>query len=858
MKRLFIGSHRLWRWTSLWMMLAGLLALSFPGEPRLVQAEPITAGYRTFSYGTPNGRCNSTPTGEKPESKLWWNDGYWWGSLCNDAAEAYHIYRFDLTTHSWIDTGTRIDDRPNTKGDVLWDDAGQKLYVVSHVFTNSGSASSSPSVWGRLYRYSYNASTNIYSLDAGFPVTVTKGRSETLTIAKDSTGQLWVTYVEGGKVMGNRSVNGDLVWGEPLVLPFDSQAVSVTSDDISSVVAFDGNKIGVMWSNQNTDEMYFAVHRDSDADNVWQLRERALPGPNNETSDDHINLKSLQTDGSGRVFAAIKTSLSASSAPMVMLLVRQPGGGWSHHVFGRVRDGHTRPLVLLDEQNDRLYMFATAPESGGTIYYKSTNTNSISFEQGLGTPFIQSATDTKINNATSTKQNLNSTTGLLVLAGDQNSRYYFHNYLSLGGSVPPTATPTSGTAPTATATPTNTPTPQNTPSNTPTPQNTPSNTPTAATFTPTNTPTAGGGGTNLAFSPSDDALVKDSRPDRNYGSDDHLRLRLASETYRSYLKFAVSGVSAPVQRATLRLYAYDGSDVAGSVFAVANTYAASTTPWTEGGLTWNNAPPLIGTALDTEGPVPNGAWAEFDVTAAVQGDGTYSFGLSTTSGNSVFFFSTEATANQPELIITTSGAGGSTATPTNTPTPTTVTETPTNTPTAATFTPTNTPTAGGGGTNLAFSPSDDALVKDSRPDRNYGSDDHLRLRLASETYRSYLKFAVSGVSAPVQRATLRLYAYDGSDVAGSVFAVANTYAASTTPWTEGGLTWNNAPPLIGTALDTEGPVPNGAWAEFDVTAAVQGDGTYSFGLSTTSSNSVFFFSTEAPGNQPELILELGS
>ncbi|HMQ32427.1 MAG TPA: hypothetical protein PKD53_16970, partial [Chloroflexaceae bacterium] len=88
MKRLFIGSHRLWRWTSLWMMLAGLLALSFPGEPRLVQAEPITAGYRTFSYGTPNGRCNSTPTGEKPESKLWWNDGYWWGRLCNDAAEA--------------------------------------------------------------------------------------------------------------------------------------------------------------------------------------------------------------------------------------------------------------------------------------------------------------------------------------------------------------------------------------------------------------------------------------------------------------------------------------------------------------------------------------------------------------------------------------------------------------------------------------------------------------------------------------------------------------------------------------------------------------------------------------------------
>src|SRR5215217_7511644 len=79
-------------------------------------------------------------------------------------------------------------------------------------------------------------------------------------------------------------------------------------------------------------------------------------------------------------------------------------------------------------------MFATAPVSpGGTIYYKKTPLDNISFEDqiGLGTPFIKSSTDTTINNATSTKQTVNSKTGLLVEASDDNSNYYLHNTINL-------------------------------------------------------------------------------------------------------------------------------------------------------------------------------------------------------------------------------------------------------------------------------------------------------------------------------------------------------------------------------------------------------------------------------------------
>jgi hypothetical protein len=47
------------------------------------------------------------------------------------------------------------------------------------------------------------------------------------------------------------------------------------------------------------------------------------------------------------------------------------------------------------------------------------------------------------------------------------------------------------------------------------------------------------------------------------------------------------------------------------------------------------------------------------------------------------------------------------------------------------------------------------------------------------------------------------------------------------------------------------------WVEFDVSAAVLGDGVYSFGLNTLSSNRAAYSSKEAVGNHPVLILEIG-
>jgi hypothetical protein len=405
------------------------------------------AGYQDFDYRPTKGTAvnsrdgDSGPTGEKPQSKLWFNDGIWWGIFFDRSTEEYHIYRYDWATHTWSDTGTLIDRRNSSRADAKWD--GTHLYVASAPYSTS-----SPDLNAYVKRYSYDPATKTYTRD--ITATVANEPLEAIVLDKDATGKLWVTYTQNSQVYVNHSLDSDSSWGTPFVLPVEG--TSVSADDISAVIAFD-SQIGVMWSNQLDDAMYFATHNDGDPDDVWQPSRTAVQGP--KSAEDHINLKALQADSSGRVFAAIKTGLDDlrnpnPNAPLIFLSERDEAGNWTNNVFGRVADNHTRPMLMIDEEHRNLYVFATAPCcSGGAIYYKQTSLDNISFSEGVGTPFIQSTTDTHINNPTSTKQNVNGTTGLLVEASDTTSNYYWHNRLDL--SDPPTDPPTS-TAPAVTST----------------------------------------------------------------------------------------------------------------------------------------------------------------------------------------------------------------------------------------------------------------------------------------------------------------------------------------------------------------------------------------------------------------------
>ena len=137
-------------------------------------------------------------------------------------------------------------------------------------------------------------------------------------------------------------------------------------------------------------------------------------------ANDHINLKA---DTKGRVFATLKTRRDRINrdldAPYSMLWVRDQKGNWTPHVFGTVEDSHTRTQLLIDEEQRLLYMFGTSPTcAGGKIYYKRTNLDDISFEEGRGTLLMQGPNGKKIGDATSTKQTIDDTTEALVVASD--------------------------------------------------------------------------------------------------------------------------------------------------------------------------------------------------------------------------------------------------------------------------------------------------------------------------------------------------------------------------------------------------------------------------------------------------------
>jgi hypothetical protein len=375
-------------------------------------AHAQTVMVKDWDYGAAADATGGAVTGQKPESKLWFAGGKWWSLMVPPGGGRYHFYTLAADGTQWQDQGPGGDDREVTKPDVLFDAAVNKLYVASR----DGSATKQ----NRLYRYSFDGSG--FTLDGGFPVSISGGGEETLTIAKDSTGKLWIAYTAGSKVKVNRSTTNDATWGTPFTLPVPG-AGNVTGDDIAAVQAF-GGKIGVLWSNQPNETDYFAYHADGAPDTSGWNVEVAYSGV--EAADDHVNLK---TGSDGSIWAAVKTSKNdvpgSAAEPVIVLLHRSPQGSWSASEVWKVADEATRPICLLDEESGKVYVLAqVVAGSPDGIYYKAASTLAPTFPSGLGTALITGTG--KPNDVSSTKQNLSSATGLVALASTAGSDDYWH------------------------------------------------------------------------------------------------------------------------------------------------------------------------------------------------------------------------------------------------------------------------------------------------------------------------------------------------------------------------------------------------------------------------------------------------
>ncbi|HET7167784.1 MAG TPA: hypothetical protein VFI69_01155, partial [Candidatus Limnocylindrales bacterium] len=340
------------------------------------------------------------------------------------------IHELDWATQRWRDTGIVVDERPFAHADALFADG--ILYVAS------AGGSDSPAHAVRFSKFRFDAATRHWSLEPDYPVTVAPSGVESSLIERADDGRLWVAYIQDGRLFVSHSLDDDHRWVPPY-RPVVAGA-EVATDQVG-MVASRGDVV-LLWSNQNDQAIYATSHEDGAGDDEWAPATTILQGL--RLADNHVNIKALPD---GRLFAAIKTSLDTVPGNQPgwdqILLLDRVDGQWSSTQVGQIRDKHTRPIVLLDTSHGEALVFATAPVGGGAIYMKRAPLDDLRFTTGEGVPVIETTPEAGINDATSTKQPVDASTGLVVLASDDSTGRYVHLAASLGGPLPgvPTGPP---------------------------------------------------------------------------------------------------------------------------------------------------------------------------------------------------------------------------------------------------------------------------------------------------------------------------------------------------------------------------------------------------------------------------------
>jgi unsaturated chondroitin disaccharide hydrolase len=178
----------------------------------------------------------------------------------------------------------------------------------------------------------------------------------------------------------------------------------------------------------------------------------------------------------------------------------------------------------------------------------------------------------------------------------------------------------------------------------------PATAPTATPTSPTATPAPG---STYTFGPAADAYVSQASPTSSYATNSQVQaVGGSSSAKQGFLRFNVTGLpaGASIASAKLRLVVVNDSTSGGIFNRMTNT------SWPEA-ITWNTRPAIDGPTIATLGAVGLNQVVEVDMTAAIGGNGAYSFAISMpgTNTNTVGYGSREhsAAASRPQLVIAT-------------------------------------------------------------------------------------------------------------------------------------------------------------------------------------------------------------
>ena len=125
---------------------------------------------------------------------------------------------------------------------------------------------------------------------------------ETATIDMDKNSIMWLAYDTSTDIIVKWSASPYTSWSSAITL-----ATGVKTDDLCDITSFGGNKIGVMWSDQNARRFGFKYRNDDDPVVTWSANENPVSQYTVDLgsgfADDHINF-AVGSDGS--IYAAIK------------------------------------------------------------------------------------------------------------------------------------------------------------------------------------------------------------------------------------------------------------------------------------------------------------------------------------------------------------------------------------------------------------------------------------------------------------------------------------------------------------------------------------------------------------------------
>jgi hypothetical protein len=168
----------------------------------------------------------------------------------------------------------------------------------------------------------------------------------------------------------------------------------------------------------------------------------------------------------------------------------------------------------------------------------------------------------------------------------------------------------------------------------------------------------------VPLNPTADAYVVAGSPTVNYGAATTLQTQngSAGPNCETYMTFDVGGISGNVATAKLRLYGALSDTSATNV--VTSVYSVANTNWIESGLnsiTWNTKPVSSPSSISSVTVIDNtNRWYEIDISAFVAGEKaagrnvlSLAFKDAAISPPAAIFSSREATANKPELVVTT-------------------------------------------------------------------------------------------------------------------------------------------------------------------------------------------------------------